>query len=308
VATENQKVIILLATLNGAKFLGEQLQSYRTQTYPNWELLVSDDGSTDETVEIIQDFAKGVPQRVTVVQGLGLGYCRNFLSMLLRDDIDGEFFAYSDQDDIWFGEKLAKAVAWLATIPRDIPAVYFTRTMLIKDTGEFLGFSPLFSRAPSFQNALVQNIGGGNTMVFNRAARAALAATPDVALISHDWWTYQIVTGTGGVAHYDPWPSLKYRQHEENLVGSNTGWRARLLRLRAFIGGRFAGWNEINITALNSMRGLLSPASLTTLDRFAGARRASGPKKLYLFWKSDVYRQSVLETVALFVGSLLKRI
>jgi glycosyltransferase involved in cell wall biosynthesis len=308
-SSTNHKVTILLATLNGAKFLQEQLQSYRTQTYPNWELLVSDDGSVDETVEIIRDFANSVPQRVTVVQGMRFGHWQNFMSMVRRSDIDGEFFAYSDQDDIWLDQKLEKALAWLMTISQDVPAVYFTRTMLIADNGKFLGLSPLFTRAPSFQNALVQNIGGGNTMIFNRAAQRVLAATPaNAVLVSHDWWTYQVVTGVGGLAYFDPWPSLKYRQHGQNLIGSNAGLRARAARLQAFLGRRFVQWSEININALNSMRNLLNPASVATLDRFTGSRSASGLKKIHLLWKSNVYRQSILETVVLFAGSLLNRI
>ena len=226
------KVVILLATRNGAAFLQEQLDSYRTQTYQNWELVVSDDGSTDDTIKIIEEFAKQVPQRVVVRRGPQIGFWQNFVSLVRSDDIDGDLFAYSDQDDVWFPEKLAKAVSWFEARPTDQPAVYFTRTELMEESGAPIGFSPLFVRAPTFQNALVQNIGGGNTMVFNRAARLALRATPaDVALVSHDWWTYQVVTGIGGTAHYDPWPSLRYRQHGLNLVGANKGLWARLVRI-----------------------------------------------------------------------------
>ena len=94
----HQKVAILLATLNGARFLEEQLQSYRSQTYPNWELWVSDDGSVDRTVEIIRAFATSIPQRVTVAPGMRLGYWQNFMSMVRSSDIEGEFFAVLGAD------------------------------------------------------------------------------------------------------------------------------------------------------------------------------------------------------------------
>lgn len=304
----NETVSILLATLNGAKFLPQQLESFRKQTHSNWELLVSDDGSVDGTVQLIRDFAESVPQRVTLVQGAGQGHWKNFLSMVYRDDLGGGFFAFSDQDDIWLEEKLERAVAWLASTSQQAPAVYFTRTILIEENGKVVGFSPLFTRPPSFQNALVQNIGGGNTMVFNRAARSALGGAPDVALISHDWWTYQVTTGVGGVAYYDPWPSLKYRQHGENLIGSNAGWYARLFRLQSFLRGNFRVWNETNIQALNAVRHLLTPASLATLDSFARARHAAPLTSLYLTWKSGVYRQSLIESACFFIGSLLRRL
>src|SRR5260370_25475549 len=172
-----QKIVILLGAFNGAEFLPEQLQSFCDQTYINWELLVSDDGSTDQTAAVIQAFAKRVPQKVTLRQGPGKRFWRNFLSMARLPDEEGDFFAYSDQDDIWLPGKLARAVDWFAEIPPDRPSLYFTRTILIDRHGKLLGYSPLFERAPSFQNALVQNIGAGYTLGFNLAPKSLLAAT-----------------------------------------------------------------------------------------------------------------------------------
>jgi glycosyltransferase involved in cell wall biosynthesis len=308
-SSDSPKVVILLATLNGDQHLSEQLQSFRDQYHTNWELLVSDDGSVDRTLELVQAFAEHIPQRVTLVQGPGKGFWRNFLSLVRNNDIEGEFFAYSDQDDVWLPAKLQKAVAWLATVQDAVPALYFTRTELMGENGNPLGFSAQFGRRPSFQNALVQNMGGGNTMVFNRAAKSVLAAAPpDLELIAHDWWTYQMVTGVGGAVRYDSWPSVKYRQHEYNLIGSNVGLLQRSLRLRAFAQGRVVAWNDTNIAALNRMRHLLTPSSVATLDCFAQARKTPLPKRLYLLWKAGAYRQSVLDNIGIFIGSLLGRV
>jgi len=302
------KIVILLATRNGAAFLQEQLESYRAQTYQHWELLVSDDGSTDETVRIIEDFAGTVPQRVVVRSGPQLGFWQNFVSLVRSDDLDGDLFAYSDQDDVWFPEKLAYAVRWFEGRPAQ-PALYFSRTELIARNGTPFGLSPLFKRSPSFQNALVQNIGGGNTMVFNPAAHAALRTTPvDATMVSHDWWTYQVVTGMGGVAHYDPRPSLKYRQHGQNLVGANIGLRARLVRLSAFAGGRVATWNDVNLKLLGRMRSTLTPQSTATLDLYARARTASWLVRLWYVWRSGVYRQSIVENLGLYAGALFGKL
>ncbi|WP_441228931.1 glycosyltransferase family 2 protein [Tardiphaga sp. 20_F10_N6_6] len=303
------KVIILLATRNGAQFLPEQLESYRLQIYSNWELLVSDDGSTDVTVELIQEFARSISQRVTILAGPQKGFWQNFVSLVRNADIAGDLFAYSDQDDVWFPEKLAKAVDWFRTRSIDLPALYFSRTELIEGDGTSAGFSPLFTRPPLFHNALVQNIGGGNTMVFNRAALTILRATPeDAAMVSHDWWTYQVVTGVGGLAHYDPWPSLKYRQHGNNLVGSNIGLRARLIRMAAFANGRVVMWNDVNLKLLDRMRASFTSVNAATLDDFITARRASLLRRLYLIRRSGVYRQSTVENIGLFVGALFGRL
>ncbi|MGF6425650.1 glycosyltransferase family 2 protein [Bradyrhizobium elkanii] len=303
----NQKIAILLATFNGAAHIKEQLESFAAQSHNDWELVVSDDGSTDRTLAIVQEFAHSVPQRIELTDGPQKGFWRNFVSLTKRaESSDAELFAFSDQDDIWFPDKLGRAAKWFATGSSDIPRLYFTRTELIDEDGRLVGLSPLFRRKPSFQNALVQNMGGGNTMVMNKAAKRLLAQAPDdIALISHDWWAYQVVTGSGGVAFYDPLPSLKYRQHRNNLIGANRGFWQRYLRATAFANRRMKHWNEVNIATLNKMRYSFTPPTLSTLDDFAAARRSTLSKRIYLLSRSGVYRQGILETVGLYLGAML---
>ncbi|WP_022722448.1 glycosyltransferase family 2 protein [Rhodopseudomonas sp. B29] len=307
--SSSPRVEILLATRNGAEFIAEQLQSYADQTYSTWSLLVSDDGSSDRTLQIIDEFAKRVPQPVKVRQGPKLGFWQNFAALVRAADDTADYFAFSDQDDVWYADKLARAVAWLQSCDAATPALYFTRTELTDRSGRSTGLSPLFVRQPDFRNAMIQNIGGGNTMVFNRAALATMRATPDdVAIVSHDWWAYQVVTGVGGTVTYDPHPSLKYRQHGQNVVGANVGFRSRLARLSQFAGGRLKGWNEINTRMLASLRPQLRPENAECLNYFMAARHAKLPQRLYYLWKSGVHRQTAVENIGLFVGCLFGRI
>ena len=171
-------VAILLATKNGARYLAEQLRSYADQTVDQWSLHVSDDGSTDGTVEIIQQFARSRPQAISVRQGPQQGYIRNFLSLAKDTSITGDYFAFSDQDDIWYPDKIERALSFLETIPKSAPALYFSRTEIVDEKLNHLGISPLFTRQPAFQNALIQNMGGGNTMVFKRRGKT----TPRIEL------------------------------------------------------------------------------------------------------------------------------
>ncbi|UYO53122.1 glycosyltransferase family 2 protein [Rhodopseudomonas palustris] len=297
------KVAILLATRNGEKFLPEQLESYRLQSYPNWDLHASDDGSTDGTVGLIETFGLTVAQRVAVHQGPRQGFWQNFMSLVHRDEIDADLLAFSDQDDIWNPQKLEVAVEWFKASSDGGPALYFSRTELIKENGPTVGLSPLFTRPPSFRNALVQNIGGGNTMMFNRAARDLLRKAPaDVRIVSHDWWTYQLISGAGGATHYDPWPSVKYRQHGRNLVGANAGFRARLARLKEFSSGRLRDWNNTNIEALRRSRALLTSENGRVLDLFAQARQAGWLRRAALLRQTAVYRQSPVDNVGMLIG------
>ena len=164
-------VAILLCTFNGAQFLAKQLDSFAAQTHAVWQLWVSDDGSTDNTRTILMEFATRHPARVRMVQtGPQRGFAYNFVNLLQRGDIDADYFAYADQDDIWHPERLARGVRALDEIKQVQPKLYGSRTTYIDSQDQLIGMSKLFTRRPSFPNALVQCIAGGNTMLFDKAA------------------------------------------------------------------------------------------------------------------------------------------
>ncbi|MNJ17668.1 putative glycosyltransferase EpsE [compost metagenome] len=301
-------VAILMCTYNGERFLEEQLDSFERQTHRHWSLVVSDDGSTDRTLLILDKYKQSLDVgRVTVVSGPQRNFVANFLSLVCRKDISADYYAWSDQDDIWSETKLEAAVAWLQTIPPHIPALYCGRTQLIDEIKKTIGYSPRFCRPPSFSNALVQNIGGGNTMVFNQAARDLLQEAGDnLDVPAHDWWAYQLISGAGGVIYYDPTPQLLYRQHGENIIGSNSGWSARWQRLKMLRQGRFSNWNDQNIGALELIRHRLTDENALTLERFKLAVSQGFFGFLVNLKRSGVYRQTRLGNIGLVVACLIK--
>jgi glycosyltransferase involved in cell wall biosynthesis len=303
------QIAILMCTKNGAEFLGDQLKSIADQTHANWILFVSDDGSIDETRNILRRFADSHEQEMVVRNGPGKGVCANFLSLATDPTIDADYFAFSDQDDVWYKDKLQRALTWLITVPDDVPALYCGRTELISIDGRSYGFSPLFTRPPTFRNALIQSLGGGNTMVFNKAAKRLLEVAGKLDVVLHDWWMYQLISAVGGAIRYDPQPALKYRQHLDNLIGSNLGWRARLIRIRMMLNGRFRDWNMMNIAALQGVPAhLIKPQNSAVLQLFARMRTASLLNRLRYLKQSGVYRQTLLDNIGLFAATLLKRI
>jgi len=302
-------VAILLCTLNGAAFLNEQLLSIQRQTYPNWHLIASDDGSSDETLQILAAFQEKLgADRVTIRTGPGLGFVTHFLALATNPSIQADFFAFSDQDDIWEPDKLERAVGWLSETPDEVPALYCSRTTLIDTNGKKIGRSPLFSKPPSFANALVQNIAGGNTMVFNAATRQLVSSCGIVDVPAHDWLLYLLVTASGGRIRYDANPTVRYRLHRDNLIGPKNSYRARLNRLNMLIEGRFRDWTSKNIAALALFRPHIGDAQKAMLDEFAQARKHHFPARIWGIMCSGVYRQSVLENIGLFVAAALKKI
>lgn len=305
---KEHRVAILMATYQGERYISEQLDSFERQSYDNWQLIVSDDGSTDNTLMLINDFAARNTSKVKIVSGPGKGFVSNFLSLLFRDGIEADYFSFSDQDDIWFEKKTERAVAWLKQIPSETPALYCSRTHLVNNDGESLGCSPLFCRPPSFSNALVQNIGGGNTMVMNQAARELVKRAGLVNVVSHDWWIYILISGANGEIFYDPEPTLGYRQHGENLIGTNLGYRARLLRLKKILQGQYRNWNASHIRELDKNRALLTAENQEKYSWFKAIHDKCVFARVYYFLKLRLYRQNAVDTLAVFISAILKKV
>lgn len=304
------RVAVLMCTMQGQRFLAEQLNSIAIQSHPRWAIWASDDGSGDHTHAILEYYqAHWGTDRISIHDGPAEGSTANFLSLTCRADIEADFFAYADQDDIWESDKLERAVDWLGSIPSDVPALYGSRTLLVDARNQHIGYSPLFTRAPGFRNALVQSIAGGNTMVFNRAARDLLRqAGENVEAVTHDWWAYMLVTGCGGQVHYDPYPTVRYRQHEGNQFGSNATVLAQASRARQLLQGRFRGWVDANLRALARVHHLLTPENRHVLDAFVAARQRRFPGRLIGLRESGIFRQTLLGNLGLTAAALIDRL
>lgn len=304
------KVAVLMCTMQGQRFLPEQLNSIAIQGHPRWAIWASDDGSGDHTHAILEYYQSHWGcDRISIHDGPAEGSTANFLSLTCRADIDADFFAYADQDDVWESDKLERAVEWLQTMPTDVPALYGSRTLLVDARNQHIGYSPLFTKAPGFRNALVQSVAGGNTMVFNRAARDLLRqAGESVEAITHDWWAYMLIAGCGGAVHYDPYPTVRYRQHEGNQFGSNANLRAQASRARQLLQGRFRGWVDANLRALSQVHHLLTPENQRVLDAFVQARRQPLPLRLLGLRRAGIFRQTVLGNAGLTAAALINRL
>ena len=303
-------VAILLCTYNGARFLAEQLDSLEAQTHQNWMVIASDDGSTDQTLEILQQYqAKWPSGKLTIRSGPQKGFCQNFLSLACDPQIRADYYAFCDQDDVWLPAKLEVALAnIIANQSVDVPYLYCGRTKYVNENLKPCGMSPLFVFPSSFRNALVQSIAGGNTMVFNQAVKSLIELAGSVEVASHDWWIYQLVTGVEGEVFYDPVPQLLYRQHESVLVGGNNSFTARIERIWMLLQGRFQNWNTQNINALKQVNHLLVKNHQEILKMFETMRSAALKDRFRLMEVCGLYRQTRLGTFSLFLATLIKKI
>jgi glycosyltransferase involved in cell wall biosynthesis len=219
---DGAKVNILLSTFCGESYLPDQLSSIVEQKNVDWHLFWRDDGSNDRSVDYVQKFSEKNPRCVTSVDiHTGrIGAAKAYMALLEAAPEDG-FFAFCDQDDVWLPDKLSRAIRKLQQSPAHVPALYCTRQRLVDQDLKPIGLSPSLRYSPSFGNALVQNIASGCTIVMNAAARRVILAVqmPDISV--HDWWAYLLVTGAGGRVIFDNTPSILYRQHRANAIGSS---------------------------------------------------------------------------------------
>ena len=281
-----------------------------TQTYCDWSLHASDDGSSDGTIDILHRYqALFGEDRMSVKIGPCEGYAANFISLSCGVHPPSDLYAFSDQDDIWEPDKLERAVTWLTTISPSVPALYCSRTQIVNQNNVSMGLSPMFKQQPGFYNALIQNLAGGNTMVFNEAARQIIIqAHASSAVVSHDWWLYILTTACGGEVYYDLYPSVRYRQHENNLVGSNNSLRALLIRIIMTVQGRLRLWNDLNIAALAGVQHLMTPESRQILSMFMNARKQFGWRRLFLIKGSGVRRQTRKGQIAFYIAAIFGKI
>ena len=303
-------VAILLCTYNGAWFLAEQLDSLECQTHQNWVVIASDDGSTDQTLEILRQYQEKWPAgKLTIRNGPQKGFCQNFLSLACDSNICADYYAFCDQDDVWLPSKLEVAIGNIVVNQSDdVPYLYCGRTKYVNKNLKPCGVSPLFVFPPSFRNALVQSIAGGNTMVFNLAAKKLIEKVGIVDAPSHDWWLYQLISGIEGNVYYDPSPYVLYRQHEFALVGGNNSFPAEMERVWMLLQGRFQKCNSQNIVSLKLANHLLAKNHQEILKIFEVMRSAKFKDRFRLIKVCGLYRQTRRGTFSLFLATLIKKI
>lgn len=231
-------VEVLLATYNGAGHLSEFLESLSGQQGVSIILRVSDDGSNDSTLDVINLYSTRF-QEFSITQGPGSGPSDNFFSLISRADSD--FIALADQDDIWEPTHLINSVKRIENLDA-VPAMTFTSVSEFEGKPENrLSIWPRKVKMGRPLNFFVENLARGCTIVFNRKALFLINSHKPAFAIMHDWWISLLISLVGEV-RYSQNPEVNYRIHAGNFVGG----RPRLkLRLQRFNGSRAIDWPPI---------------------------------------------------------------
>lgn len=219
-------VDILLATYNGAKYLSQQLDSLFAQNFQDWQIIIHDDGSSDGTVQIVEEYERRYPDKIKFIKdGIRTGGAKDNFAHLMKF-ASADYVMFCDQDDVWLPEKIDDTFRLMleteseypnkpVLVHSDLKVVDSDLNSLATSMFEFQRLSKQVNLSDSF----VQNNVTGCTVMINRMALDIALPIPNEAIM-HDWWlVLKVLTNSGHVAFLDK-PTLLYRQHESNSVGA----------------------------------------------------------------------------------------
>lgn len=218
------KVAILMSTYNGEKYIEEQIISIMKQSFHGWKLYIRDDGSSDNTMNIVKKIAKKDERIKIIDSSQNIGVVQSFFYLLKNVHADVYFFA--DQDDVWDFDKVRAELAVIKKHNND-PCVVYTNLEIvdeqlvkIKSKIDLLKLSKLFKKHPEMY--YTDNIVTGCTICFNNKLKEKISFEKDVirSIRMHDWWITMIASAFGKIIFLNK-KTVRYRQHESNVVGAN---------------------------------------------------------------------------------------
>lgn len=212
------EICVLMSTYNGEKYLAEQIDSILAQKGLKVHLLVRDDASSDKTCEILERYCE--QGKLQWYSGDNLGAARSFWD-LIKKAPDADYYAFSDQDDIWDTNKLVSAINWIKKIRFAKPILYFSNKTLVDSECKLLHIKDEPVRGTTLEYSLLKGFASGCTMVFNRCLYLELSKYDPEIMTMHDSWVLK-VAGAVGTVVYDKTPYIFYRQHGKNTVGNQT--------------------------------------------------------------------------------------
>lgn len=299
-------VTVLMATYNGAMHINEQIDSVLSQTYKNIELVIADDGSSDDTVEIIRSYAQGHANVKVHFNHERLGFLKNFEQLL--QNAQGQYFALADQDDIWESNKIKILMTAMIAKEKEFPdtsVMVHSDLKMIDEKGALL--FPSYARYRNYHYSKAKDIptmiskGGvmGNTILINEKLRN-LVLPFDPHVVHHDYWIAVINELFGHRVSLGE-TLVSYRIHKYNA--SN---KLQLLNKKNRLKGiqKLLPYQDNN--RYKVLKGILGGYSIVEEDKrsliifMLYLRRQSGWIKLYPtmvkegFFKNNIYSHSKL--------------
>lgn len=218
-----------MAVYNGEKYIREQMDSILNQTEQDWQLIVSDDESTDHTPNIVKEYVRNHPDRISfIAQPHRFGNPKDHFMALLKQT-DADYYFFSDQDDVWAPEKVETLMDRMYKGEdehgKDFPLLVFSDLMPVNEDKETIAPSLMRYQKQYFldfdwRSILLSNVVTGGSMLANRSlVQKALCCSDQKYILMHDWWLALVAAKFGRIIYIDQSLGL-YRQHNNNAVGA----------------------------------------------------------------------------------------
>jgi len=224
-------VDILLATFNSGKYLAENIESIINQDFVQWRLLIRDDLSQDNTLDIIKHYTRRYPDKIVhILSQTHCNACKSYSELMLQSS--APYVMFCDHDDIWLPEKISKSLVRMKQAESEYgmsrPLLIFTDKRVVDQNLNIIGNSyfkhqNLNPANTTLHRLLVQNIPSGCTGLMNRTLVKMCTTIPPAAVM-HDHWISLVAAAFGYICYLNE-PTILYRQHDQNIFGSSKyGW------------------------------------------------------------------------------------
>lgn len=306
---EKPEITILLAAHNGAAYIREMVDSVMAQSCRNFLLVLSDDGSEDETREILRSYASANPGTILYYDSkLRFGNAQKHFLHLLKKFHDTPYIMFCDQDDVWHTDKVEKTLRFMRSLEQNTeePVLVHTDLRVVdRDLKEiapsFIEYSRLHGDRLKLNELLVQNVVTGCTVMINHAlAELVCCHEAGDAILMHDWWLALAASAFGRIGFLRE-PTMDYRQHGGNTVGAkgfaSMSWQLSKLRNNE-IHRVFVQTTEQAAEFEKVFRPMLSNEQARMLRDFANAPKEGKPGRIRLYCRYNLWKDNFLRKFA----------
>jgi len=311
-------ILILLSSYNGSAYLQDFLNSLMQQSEEDWILMVRDDGSSDNSLDLIISFFTLIPDKLLIIKSnknLGVKKSFNLLAQeaLQYDSI--EYIMFADQDDVWKHNKLEitlEKMKMLESLHKDTPLLVHTDLHVSRNNNTIIHPSLWrYERTDPYKNSLnyllFQNTVTGCTMMLNRSLLTLIYPIPSEAIM-HDWWIALIASSLGRIGIVAD-ATIYYRQHENNTIGAKGYEKYHFIKKIVQIIMRknepyLLHLHDNRVQAdilLQRHRGKLSSREIEMLENFINMPNLNFIQKRICILKYKCIRQNILQTLSLFI-------
>lgn len=299
------KVLVLLSTYNGSSYLRTQLDSLLEQKGVIVQIFARDDGSTDGTQKILDEYSKR--GNLIWYQGNNVGPAKSFMELLIKAP-SSEFYAFSDQDDYRINDKLKIGVDFIKK--KDYlnkPVLYYGRPRLANAKLEYIKNSRFSKhKMMTFSSSIINSNATGCTMIFNEKLKNIVISHNPVYFFMHDDWIHKVCLVFNGDLIFDDDVHIKYRQHGDNVIGISNSFFKRLKKHINSLYKKPCVRSKVIISLYNTYGNVMNKEQKELVELIAKYKKSIKSKSVILFTRKircDYFVRNLYFKLAILLNS-----